>query len=488
MSKFIRKFSEYDKINEADIYNNKGIPTEYLDKVSKENKEKALQTPPANILGLSREIRNIQKGYEEELEKLAIDTIKMQYGNILDNVEIDAKIVKPTEVNSSIEEIEIKEEQEENSEAIEDGEDDEDFDLDALFDDPIDIETISPEILKDEVDKRKISNAFLQGESKNIHRIIHLPEVKDKLDNINKDFVPLMDKLLKSNEMVEWVIGKSFAMNAMENNPNGKSKVSWENISDNKENQESAKNILDDMSSVDDLDNYNDELEDIFDEGKPKIYARAIDFPILLHEITKGIFELIIARSIPNDKDLAQRIIDQTDTYEDEFDDLRFGLDMRKDITLYLNKMIDEVSKTDRTVLEHENLKEFLFGNLVDTEYVPTKDFLLITNVIFSISSGKVVTPEDVQKANNIIKTNIRLINDTLNQEKAEYERYLKDLEEYEKGEKEDIKTVEPGEKKEIKQELSLIDNLKKELQKAIDDEDYESAAEFKRQIDEITD
>jgi len=53
----------------------------------------------------------------------------------------------------------------------------------------------------------------------------------------------------------------------------------------------------------------------------PKIIAKAINFPILIHEITKGILSLLSVAGLP--KEMAKKIIDYTDTIIAELWDIR---------------------------------------------------------------------------------------------------------------------------------------------------------------------
>ena len=53
---------------------------------------------------------------------------------------------------------------------------------------------------KYQLEKRKIANMIAQGESGNIHGIIHTPEIKDRIDEIDPRLFRLYDSILKSND------------------------------------------------------------------------------------------------------------------------------------------------------------------------------------------------------------------------------------------------------------------------------------------------
>ena len=48
-------------------------------------------------------------------------------------------------------------------------------------------------------------------------------------------------------------------------------------------------------------------------------------FPILLHELTKGVLELMSLWSLPKDRDVRQYVLDKTDNLDSETNDIRLG-------------------------------------------------------------------------------------------------------------------------------------------------------------------
>src|ERR1035437_4867692 len=94
------------------------------------------------------------KGKEAELEKLAEDVIRQNYGSILDNVEFDIKIEDPNALLKSID-CEVSDCEMPSYQLLED-----------------------PEV-KREIDKRKIANNITQGEAKNTKHILNMPEIVD---------------------------------------------------------------------------------------------------------------------------------------------------------------------------------------------------------------------------------------------------------------------------------------------------------------------
>jgi hypothetical protein len=52
--------------------------------------------------------------------------------------------------------------------------------------------------------------------------------------------------------------------------------------------------------------------------SKAKIVARGITFPVLVHEIIKGVMELLSAHGLPKDKKLAEYVINKADFLSEE--------------------------------------------------------------------------------------------------------------------------------------------------------------------------
>ena len=48
-------------------------------------------------------------------------------------------------------------------------------------------------------------------------------------------------------------------------------------------------------------------------------------FPVLVHELHKGVMEYLSLHGLPGDKELRQKVMDKTDFLEDEMWDLRLG-------------------------------------------------------------------------------------------------------------------------------------------------------------------
>lgn len=308
------KLRKYNQLFEADIKKNKGVPQDYIESVEKKGRDKYGYTGPnraefMEMMESLNDVFKIQDGYEDEITEIGKEIIMNHYGNLLEDVKLDIKVVKPNDEEKK----EMTDKMEEETKIQEEIPSD---DV-ALPEEPVD---------QDEVDKRKILNNLMQGEAQNVHSMMH--EAKDKLDEIDNFLLDLYVRVLEINKKFDW-----FNDAKMMENPEMASaeEVEWE--------------------------------EDEDGESTPVIKVRALDLPMLIHETVKGIYELIMANAIPDNEYLARRIMAETDTLTDEKEDIKFGPFIASDIRDYLNSHLERVHPGS---IDITNIKEFIYGKMVE--------------------------------------------------------------------------------------------------------------------------
>jgi len=356
-NKWVDKFR---KTNEASLQDNPGIPGEsgdngpkYLSdiqrKAQQEASEKGInrmnwQRKAGEMMGFVQEAQRIQRGKENELAQLAEEVIRENYGSILDNVELDIRIV--TRHNFD-----------EHKEACEECEQ------------PSYRELKDPEI-KAEINKRKIANNIIQGEGKNTKHILHGDTAKNGLIRIfgereGKRLHTLYDQITKTMESLDWMIPVEIQKQMWEQNPEGfagKCKVEWKV---EEPSEDDAKKVLDQIKKDEGELSSNDDTEDFFNTGKPVIHAHGVDFPMLLHETVKGIYELIASAGQPKDERVAQVVSLNADVLANEMEDLRYGPYIAADLRDFINQ--------NPNIDRYENLRESVFGKMI---VLPANEFL----------------------------------------------------------------------------------------------------------------
>lgn len=432
----IKDFNQYLN-EEASLQDNKGIPDDYLEEVERKAqimlRERGIN--PRTIqqfMGMIQEVQRIQRGHEEALEELAERIIRQYYGTIIENVELDIKIVRPGQVPTE------GTEEEPSQEA------------------PPEMEEVSDEELKMEVDKRKIANNIMQGEAKNTHRIIHMDECREGLDNIDNRLFDLYDNILKVNEVFDWTVPMEVQLAMWKQRPEGFAgnvKVEWGKKEE--ETEDLAEKVLKDLEKGDDVQDNEEQSEELFNSGQPKITVRGIDFCMLIHESVKGIYELIAAAGIPEDKEVADFVILNADTLSDEIEDLRYGPFIAGDLRDFINE--------NRNATRYPNVREHVFGKMIT---MPAEEFLELVKGILA------KTPEARTKIDEII--------DDVVKELGEYEEQLKDWEmeqrfgpkgeeETDREEEEESDIAKPGEEEESEIDKIIKQSGKKEEPKGIE-------------------
>ena len=214
-----------------------------------------------------------------------------------------------------------------------------------------DVEDLTDEEIRElEIHKRNMINALVQGAAKKGHYIFQKPEVKERLDEIDPRLYPAYLGIMAINDFLYFSMEQMIEQ--MSQTGSGVAgKVKLEN-------------------------NDEDEDEDGGEE-KPdtKIVAEGLIFPILCHEIIKGLEESIGRHGLPEDPEMSQQVRDVTDVLSNEPMQLRIGPEIIEKIRFALpDEMFDEDNKGltpwFHSTLYKTDAKEFLeiIGNAISDE------------------------------------------------------------------------------------------------------------------------
>ena len=358
-------------LQEATLKDNPAIPGEgsddigkkYLEGVEKRAQEKLrdlsarLGADIPRFMGLVREAKTLQDPHKKDLEKLAETVIRDAYKNILENTILDIKFPEEQEIPDMMSEVP------------------DEMDMPA-FKALEDKEVIS------KIQRRKIANNITQGEAKNAKKVLNSEVSTEGIIKImgqqnGARYIELLNKITDIADFFDWSVPMEIQKEMWQRDKSGFSgsvKVDWEDEEedDKEENQKDALDILKDLEDSQDFD--LDKLEDLMDEGKTKITARGMDYAMLLHESIKGIYQLIMAATIPEDEETAEIVVMNTDTLADEIEDLRYGPYIAQDLRDFINTFPES-----DTV---ENLREYVCGYLVDENNYSAEEFLKLMNDI----------------------------------------------------------------------------------------------------------
>ena len=136
--------------------------------------------------------------------------------------------------------------------------------------------------------KRRFINSLIQGASKKGHYMFHM--VEEELNNIDPELLNLYGVLMSINDLLYWIVPDQMIMSAA---------GSGEGVQG------------------------SEEVDDTTDP--PTIKAKGLFFPVLVHELIKGVYEVLGTAGLPDDPKAAEMVMGQTDTLPYEVWDLRLG-------------------------------------------------------------------------------------------------------------------------------------------------------------------
>ena len=133
--------------------------------------------------------------------------------------------------------------------------------------------------------KRRLINMFIQGAGAKAQYMYHL--IEEKLNELNPRLLNLYGTLMSINEMLYWILSENMLENLMG------SKAGSVEVDTN--------------------------------QDPPKVIAKGVIFPVLLHELVKGTYEVIGKFGLPSNPEKQKMITGYEDTLPAEVWDLRFG-------------------------------------------------------------------------------------------------------------------------------------------------------------------
>lgn len=312
-------------------------------------------------------IIQIEGRHRDELEKLAIEACLDETEIPEGWFEIDANLNR-TPINVS--NFRLKAEKEEKPKDEKTKIPTQSFDVEDLTDE---------ELFELEKHKRNIINAIIQGSAKKGHYIFQKPEIKAKLDEIDPSLYRDYLGIMAINDFLYFTMEQMIEM--LSQTGNGVA----------------GKVELQDSDEEDEDGGEGDEKPDTV------IKADGLIFPILCHEIIKGLEEAKGRHGLPTDISMAQRVIGQTDVLSNEPMQLRIGPEIVEKIRFALpDEMFDSSNK---------GLINWFHITLYQ---IPAKEFLEIIGNVISEDQSKVQRAK--KKFEEIMREAMTL--------KSEYEDY----------------------------------------------------------------
>lgn len=314
-------------------------------------------------------IVQIERNSREQLEALAVELVTKEMGIPEGSLQFDVKIVGMGEIDTD----DFNKPQDNQQQEPENGEDggeqeppeaDEDFEIEQdLFGNlqGLDLEKA----------KRRMINSIIQGASKRGHYMYNY--VADRIQQItgSETLISQYGILMSINDTLYWQVSDD-TMKAAMGGEGGEG------------------DLVGGKESID------------VQTDPPTIIARGVNFPILVHEIIKGVMELFGTRGRNEDK--YQEVESEEDTMEQEIWDLRLG----PAIWDRLRSQFPEEIVIDENQVELQN---YLLTEIF--ELPPKKFFVFFKEVLTHTEKGK--------RLMNILMDNVnRIFHDVNNQVQQE--------------------------------------------------------------------
>lgn len=206
----------------------------------------------------------LESGHKKELEKLAVKMIREEFDISEDAVEIIAELTPDISLEGT--KLNPKPMPVEGVE----------------FDSHEEIENMNAEVYK-----RRFLNAMTQGSAKKCNHMFHM--VDDELTNMDPKLPNRYAKLMSAADYSYFIIPKK---------PTEGGQMTGGVVNVEFPNKENDKAV---------------------------IKAQAMIFPVLVHEIVKGVMELLSAHGLPKKKKMAEYVINKADFLNAEYWDMRLG-------------------------------------------------------------------------------------------------------------------------------------------------------------------
>jgi len=286
-------------------------------------------------------IMRIEAAHRDELEQLAIEAALEESEVPVNWYKIEAYLNREPIDTSNFR---MKPEEEDDEEEKEEDEEMEipSFDVEDLTKD---------EIFELEKHKRNIINAIIQGAAKKGHYIFQKPDIKARLDEIDPSLYNDYLGIMAINDFLYFSMEQMIEMMSQ----TGQGIAGKVELGDNDEEGEEGEEGEETPDTV--------------------IKAFGLIFPILCHEIIKGLEEAKGRHGLPKDPEMAQRVMGQTDTLSNEPMQLRIGPEIVERIRFALpDKMYEPENKGlinwFHTLLYQIEAQEFLeiIGNAISED------------------------------------------------------------------------------------------------------------------------
>jgi hypothetical protein len=297
-------------------------------------------------------IKQLENQNEEYLEELAVELVKKEFSLPENSFQFDV------EITSGLGQIDTSKLQKQSEEDFDDEEVVEKF-------------GVSPEEAEDDLEnfmeafekfdlekaKRRVINSLIQGAAKKGHYMFAL--VEEELNRVSPELLNLYGVVMSINDLLYWILPDAM-VSAMASGAQG----------------------IEALSELDPTTN------------PPTIRAKGFMFPLLVHEIIKGVMEVLGTEGLPDDPRAAEMVMLSQDTLPYEIWDLRIGPKLWERFTQsYPDRLYEE---------DMREIQNYIFSRF---SMLSTDEFFEVAKMIISGSEeGKKIVDNMVKEIIEEIK------------------------------------------------------------------------------------
>jgi hypothetical protein len=265
----------------------------------------AFQNLMMNAMRMMQNITMIEQRNKQYLEELAVELVKKEMGIPEGKINFEAELVPMGSIQAAedmqgqaeqFSDEEVKDAFEENTEQLEDFVDAfEKFDMEKA--------------------KRRFMNSLIQGAAKKGHYMFEL--VRNELENVNPQLTNLYGLSMATLDYLYWLYPEDMVMQMA---GSGQGQAGQEEV---------------DLTT-----------------DPPTVRAKGSSFPILVHELLKGVYDILGSHGLPDDPRQSEMVLASEDTLQAEVWDIRLGpIFWEKFLEAFPDKLFEDDQKMIRNYL-----------------------------------------------------------------------------------------------------------------------------------------